>query len=118
MRFLTYILLFILPIFSYAKPVHLTDMRIWKPATDHVRLVFNLSDSVTHNIFSLKSPLRLVIDFKNTKLVKELVNIQASPLIQKIRNAPRYKNNLRMVLDLKVPVRTKSFLLKPQSTHK
>jgi N-acetylmuramoyl-L-alanine amidase len=114
MRFLIYFLLLILPISSLAKPVHLTDMRIWKPATHHVRLVFNLSDSVSHNIFSLKSPLRLVIDFKNTKLVKDLVNIQGSSLIQKIRNAPRHKNNLRIVLDLKMPVRTKSFLLKPQ----
>jgi N-acetylmuramoyl-L-alanine amidase len=113
-RFLTFFLLLTFSLSGLAKPVFLTDMQIWKPAELQIRLVFSLSARITHNIFSLSSPLRLVIDLKNTKLVNKLAHIPASPLIHNIRSASRHENDLRVVLDLNEPVRTKSFFLNPE----
>ncbi|OQY54175.1 MAG: hypothetical protein B6247_12535 [Candidatus Parabeggiatoa sp. nov. 2] len=118
MRLLTALSLLVLSFSCLAQPVQILDVRFWKPAHHHLRLVFELSAPVTHNIFTLKSPYRLVIDLKNTKLVKRLVRPPKSALVTNIRSAPRNQNNLRVVLDLKASVRTKSFLLKPDDTNK
>jgi N-acetylmuramoyl-L-alanine amidase len=118
MRLLTAFSILVLSFSCLAQPVQILDMRFWKPAHHHLRLVFELSAPVTHNIFTLKSPYRLVIDLKNTKLLKRLVRPSKSALVKNIRSAPRNLNNLRVVLDLKAPVRTKSFLLKPNDTNK
>ena len=118
MRLLTTFLLMTLSVSSLAKPVQLLEMRVWKPAHSNTRIVFDLSGQAIHNIFSLSSPDRLVIDLKNTVLTKKLISPPANhALVQKIRSAPRNKDDLRIVLDLKVPVRTKSFLLKPDESN-
>jgi len=118
MRLLTILLLFILSFASVAKPTQIVNMRVFKPALHQLRLVFSLSAPVSHNIFTLKYPNRLVIDFRNTKLVKKLRRAEVDALIIKnIRSAKRNKKDLRVVLDLNVPVRTKSFRLKPDGSN-
>jgi len=116
MRILTILFLLILPFTGLAKPAQIVNLEVIWSATHNMRLVFAISAPVTHNIFTLTSPHRLVIDLKNTKLVKKL-KLPVSALIKKIRNAPRYGKDLRIVLDLNVPVRSKSFLLQPDAKH-
>jgi N-acetylmuramoyl-L-alanine amidase len=119
MQLLILLLSFVLSFSCLAKPVYLLDIRVFQPTTYKTRLVF-LFDGVpvTHNIFTLKNPYRLVIDLKNTRLNQKTLPLPPDKsLVKKIRSARRHKKDLRMVLDLKVPVRTKSFLLKPDSLN-
>ncbi len=119
MRLLIFLLSFVLSFSCLAKPVYILDIRVFQPTMHKTRLVL-LFDGVpvTHNIFTLKNPHRLVIDLKNTRLnQKTLPLLPDKSLVKKIRSARRKKKDLRMVLDLKVPVRTKSFLLKPDSLN-
>jgi len=116
-RLLLFLFLFFNPVSILAKPITVIDLHFWKLTPLKTRLVFDLSAPVTHNMFTLKSPNRLVIDLKNTKLVKKLRRPKDSELVKNIRSAPRHKNDLRVVLDLKVPVRAKSFLRGSKGTN-
>jgi len=69
------------------------------------RLVFALDQSVKPTFFSLKSPDRIVLDFKNTRARNRLVlksknKASGKGVLKTIRQAVRDKNNLRVVLDL------------------
>lgn len=96
---------------------NIQDARLWN-APDHSRLVFDLSDSVTHKLMTLKSPDRVVVDIKNAKKSTRFdgFNFANSP-IKSIRSAARNGKDLRIVLDLKDRVKPKSFLLKPNDTY-
>ena len=86
-------------------------LRIWR-APDHTRLVFDLSAAVTHKVFPLTDPDRLVIDIENVILQADAstLDFTASP-ITSIRSGVHEKKNLRIVLDLKEAVQPRSFLL-------
>jgi len=133
MRLLIALLLLILPFFCLAFDVQvfarknlntenqsaqLFDIRVFKQQDNNMRLLLSLSAPVTHNIFTLNAPHRLVIDLKNTERVNNWEPSQASVLVKNIRSAPRNKHDLRVVFDLTAPVRTKSFLLKADGTNR
>lgn len=118
MRLLITLFLLALHFSSFAKPVQIFDMQFWKQASNNTRLVLELSAPVTYNIFTLKSPHRLVVDLKNTKLFQESGNSFVNhSLVKNIRALQRRKNDLRLILYLMAPARTKSFLLKPDATN-
>jgi N-acetylmuramoyl-L-alanine amidase len=88
-------------------------------APDHTRLVFDTSNQIEHALFTLKDPLRLVIDLKEAdrRFDPPALNSR-DPLIERIRVGNRNRGrDVRIVLDLKVPVRPKSFLLKPNPKY-
>ncbi|WP_374706524.1 N-acetylmuramoyl-L-alanine amidase [Marinobacter sp. F4206] len=91
--------------------------RIW-PAPDHTRLVLDTAGKVAHNVFSLQSPARLVIDLKNTELKANFdkLDLSDSP-IRRIRSAPRNGTDLRVVLDLKSDIKPRSFQLEPNEQY-
>jgi N-acetylmuramoyl-L-alanine amidase len=93
------------------------SVRIW-PAPDHTRLVLDTSGQVSHNIFSLTSPARLVIDLKNADLKTNFdsLDLSGSP-IRRIRSAPRNGSDLRVVLDLKSSIKPRSFQLEPNDQY-
>lgn len=117
MQLLSAFLLVMLSFSGLAKPVQVMDFHLGKPAQPQTRLVFELSAPVTHNIFTLNSPYRLVIDLKNTQWVNNPKRPDNHPLIKDIRTALRNKEDLRVVVDLNQPIHTKSFLLKPDNHH-
>ncbi len=87
-------------------------VRVWR-APDHTRVVFDLSNGVSHKIFSLKAPARLVIDIENTKNNAALASVDLSKTpIKRIRSATRDKSHLRFVFDLKDDISPRSFVLK------
>jgi len=92
-------------------------VRIW-PAPDHTRLVLDTAGKVEHNMFSLSSPSRLVIDLKNTTKRADFskVDLSGSP-INRIRSAPRNGTDLRVVLDLKTDIKPRSFVLEPNQQY-
>lgn len=101
---------FLTSINSYAANV--VDLRLWR-APDNTRIVFDLDGSIEHKVFTLRNPDRVVIDIPNATFkanVNEL-DLNQSP-IRHIRTATQNGNDLRVVLDLKKEVGTRSFFLK------
>ncbi|MFV1982933.1 MAG: N-acetylmuramoyl-L-alanine amidase [Thiohalomonadales bacterium] len=92
---------------------------MWQ-APDNTRLVFDLSNRVTHDLFTMKAPNRIVIDLKNTNLMTSLSTLKINgndSLLRGVRTAKRNKNDLRIVLDLKKAVQPKSFVLSPNKDY-
>ena len=95
----------------------LTGVRVSQTSDDHTRVVFDLSTNVEHNLFTLKSPQRIVIDLNDTRQSRALITgAQNTSLLKGIRSAKRDSGSLRVVLDLKDNVRPRSFTLKPDGT--
>ncbi len=117
MRFFTFLSILCFFPNVFAIKTQITDVQLWQEAQYDVRLMFELSQPVQHKLFTLSSPHRLVIDLKNTKLATKLSSLSGS-VIKKIRSAPRNRTDLRVVLDLKHPVRAKSMILKPVNRYK
>jgi len=100
-----------------AKSVEIQGARLWN-APDHTRLVFDISRSVEHRLFTLENPSRLVIDFEDASLKKKLDPAKfTSRHIKTLRYAPQPGGKLRVVLDLAHPVRPRSFLLRPSGDY-
>ncbi len=93
------------------------SLRLWS-APDHTRLVFDISNSVQHRIFTLRSPDRLVIDFTDAKLNTSLAGFSGKDrFVQNIRSGARGGNDLRIVLDLKSKIDPKIFALSPNREY-
>ena len=91
------------------------DIRIW---SEHgkTRVVLDLSQPVEHNIFTLRSPDRLVIDLKDSRLAAALTQLpHGAGSVRSIRSAVRADGQLRVVLDLNQDVRSRSFTVSPNS---
>jgi len=116
MRFVGVILL-LLATGVVAAPVQVQNLRMWQ-APDETRLVFDVSRPVQHNVFTLSSPARVVIDLSHASLPKALSQPKPDDdVLAEIRSAVRPNGDLRVVLDLKRPVRPKSFLLRPNRQY-
>ena len=93
----------------------LDSLRVWR-APDNTRVVFDLSGSVTYQLFVLENPNRLVVDVSDSKNKSSLTQDafkEKKSLIKRIRSATRNGKDLRLVFDLNAEVKPRSFLLKP-----
>ncbi|WDE08198.1 N-acetylmuramoyl-L-alanine amidase [Thalassomonas viridans] len=79
----------------------INGIRIW-PAPESTRVVFDLSKKPDYKYFSLSSPQRLVIDFKDSRSLISFQNIiKDDRRIKRIRKSkPKNKNSTRIVLEL------------------
>ena len=108
----TVVLLINLAWSQLATASQVSGVRFWQDP-EKTRLVFDVSDAVDYQLFTLKNPHRLVVDIKNAELLAKLSEIEApDQLVSQIR-ASKKTDKLRLVLDLKKSVSTKHFLLKP-----
>lgn len=111
------IFLLLLPLSLPAQEIEVSGARIW-PAPDQTRLVIDTSAAAAHKIFSLDNPHRLVIDITNARLSGKLPTVSADdPLLLGLRSGAYKEGALRVVLDLKQPVRSKSFVLAPNEQY-
>ena len=96
---------------------HIKGMRMWN-APDHTRLVFDVDKKVEHRLFVLHDPERLVIDFAQSSLKKspDLTQFK-SRHVKSMRYAKQSDGKFRVVLDLHLAVRPKSFMLNPNSQY-
>ena len=93
------------------------NVRIWAE-NDKTRVVLDLSQSVAHNIFTLRGPDRLVIDLKDGRLAKSLTALpNGTGAVTSIRSAIRADGQLRVVLDLSAGVRSRSFTTGPNAKY-
>lgn len=92
------------------------NVHVTKVSAEQSRVIFEVSAPVAHNIFTLDSPQRLVIDLKNVELQGNITEVAGDhSLFKEVRTAPRGGNDWRFVFDLKINVRTKSYLAKPST---
>ena len=88
-------------------------MRMFDAST-HTRVVFDLSAPVSYNLFSLRRPERVVLDFQGVRFKAELENgFRRNRRIAGIRQAKRGDERYRVVFDLVGQERARSFLLGP-----
>lgn len=93
------------------------NVRMW-PAPDRTRIVFDVDGPLEHTLFVLNSPARVVVDLRDTALSSEIDRpTDADKLLERIRHASRNHRDLRVVFDLRKPVRPRSFLLKPNKQY-
>lgn len=92
------------------------NVRMWL-APDNTRLVFDLTGPVSHKIFSLDNPDRLVLDISDVSVKTRLskLNLKGSP-IKQLRTSMN-NQDLRIVLDLNQQIRPRSFDLKPNDQY-
>lgn len=79
------------------------------------RIVLDLSDRVSYQVFTLSSPDRVVIDIADTSLAVNLKeeDFRQGP-IRGIRSGTRKGDDLRLVMDVVQRVEPKAFLLEPK----
>ncbi|MGR9116291.1 MAG: N-acetylmuramoyl-L-alanine amidase, partial [Gammaproteobacteria bacterium] len=103
----------LLTVSAYGQPTNVKSLRHWI-ASDHSRMVFDLSSTPSHKVFLLENPARLVVDFANARLEGKLTQpVSDHPLVSRVRSAPRNKTDLRVVIDLKHMGSPKIFALAP-----
>ncbi|MCP5018286.1 MAG: AMIN domain-containing protein [Ketobacter sp.] len=95
----------------------ISSVRVWN-APDNTRIVFDLTGPVSHHLFTLEAPNRVVIDIPNADKSKalDLVDFKGGPLVN-VRSAAQSNGDLRVVLDLDRKLNPKSFLLKPSEQY-
>lgn len=109
------VLMLLTPVLQAAEKI--SSVRVWN-APDHTRIVFDLSGPVTHHLFTLDAPDRVVIDIPNAQKTRalDLVDFKGGPLVN-VRSAAQSNGDLRVVLDLDRKLNPKSFLLKPSEQY-
>lgn len=95
----------------------ISSVRVWN-APDNTRIVFDLTGPVSHHLFTLDNPNRVVIDIPSAAKTQalDLVDFKGGPLVN-VRSAPQGNGDLRIVLDLDRKLNPKSFLLKPSDQY-
>ncbi|MCZ6665480.1 MAG: N-acetylmuramoyl-L-alanine amidase [Gammaproteobacteria bacterium] len=115
MRKLTF-LLFAL-VFRPIEAAEIKDVRMWA-APERTRVVFDLTEAVDYQVFTIRNPDRVVIDFKQTRSPSGLrLPIKNTARLKRLRYARRGETGLRVVLDLKKPVNVRDSLLAPNQQY-
>jgi N-acetylmuramoyl-L-alanine amidase len=96
----------------------LRDLRLWE-GPESTRVVFDLSAAVTHNLFTLENPDRVVIDVSGLSkgATSVIDHAAAKGLVKRVRSGPRDDGSVRVVLDMSEAVTPKSFLLEPNEEY-
>ncbi len=104
---------------TYASAANtIKNVRVW-PAPENTRVVFDLSQKPDFKYFSLTSPNRLVIDFKNSKNIAALKSaLKKDKRVTKIRSSgSKKKGTTRLVLELAESYRVSVFPLAPAGQY-
>lgn len=110
------------PAFAKGRAASIKSVSLKKPNGNQgaqQKLVFELDKSVRHSFFALHSPERIVLDLRNTKessALKVARLVKDSALVKNVRQAPRNKNDLRVVFDLTREAKAKTSVRKEKSS--
>lgn len=98
---------------SFARAATVENIRVWDE-DGRTRIVLDLSAPVSHNIFTLRGPDRLVVDLEHSALADSLKSLpDGRGTVVAIRTGKRADGELRVVLDLNASVRSRSFTAGP-----
>ena len=102
---------------GWAQALQLAATRLW-PSPDYTRITLEAPQPVPHKYFSLSNPDRLVIDLEGVEAGAGLDALSGQltpddPYIAAIRVGLNRPGVMRLVLDLKAPVKPSVFQLQP-----
>ncbi len=101
---------------SAGEDVRLKNIRVWA-APDNTRVVIDLTSPANHKLQILSKPDRVVIDLQNTKALAQLPQPELrNGYVHDLRRG-QHKGFLRIVLDLTMQAKAKSFLLPPNELY-
>lgn len=91
--------------------------RVW-PAEEYTRLTLESNAQIAYNIFTVGTPARLVLDLEDVEFNATLEQLPAKispsdPYVSGVRIGRFKPGVVRLVLDLKAPVKPQVFVLKP-----
>ena len=104
------------PAAAGAESAEVRDIRSFAGPTT-TRVVFDLDRAVTHTLFTLAQPDRVVIDLRATRMGAGIAKVNSGGALDGLRYAPRRGRDLRVVLDLNHAVKPRSFPLAPNAQH-
>lgn len=111
------VFLLILLVSNGADAAAIENLRAWH-APDQTRLVFDITEPVPYEVFTMTAPDRVVIDLRGAEARQGLVlPAQPNPRVQGLRYARRGAGDLRVVIDLHAPVTLRKALLPPQAPY-
>jgi N-acetylmuramoyl-L-alanine amidase len=84
---------------------------------ESTRIVLDLDQAVSHRLFTLTDPSRLVIDLPDTAASSALRLPVPKGRVRSVRTGARPDGALRVVLDLTGPAESSSFLLAPDGEY-
>jgi len=97
----------------HAGPAQIKDVRI-ATQDGKTRVAVDLTQRAEHKIFMLSNPHRIVIDIMPGRIERSALPLpQGAGSVQRIRSANREDGTVRIVLDMAVPAKPRSFLLAP-----
>lgn len=102
---------------SYAQAQsNISAIRV-SPLNDSTRIVVDVSQQTNFSYFTLQSPDRLVVDFKDTNRKFNFGTVDnSSPLIKKMRHStPKLASDMRMVIELNKAITSQLFSLAPSA---
>ncbi len=102
---------------GWAQALQLSATRLW-PSPDYTRITLEAAQPVVHKYFTLSNPERLVIDLEGVEAGAALDALAGQltaedPYIGAIRVGKNRPGVMRLVLDLKTPVKPSVFPLQP-----
>ncbi|NLR75034.1 N-acetylmuramoyl-L-alanine amidase [Leeia aquatica] len=102
---------------SQAAATALLSVRVW-PAGDYTRVTLESSQPLDYKSFSVKDPERLVLDINGVDLGGPLQQLagkvnDGDPYIKLLRAGNNKPGTVRLVFELKVPVKPQVFTLAP-----
>jgi N-acetylmuramoyl-L-alanine amidase len=98
-------------------PVQISSARVW-PSPDYTRITLEAPGAITHKVFSLNNPDRLVVDLEGVDITATLAGLTDKisgddPYVQSVRIGRFKPGVVRLVLDLKAEVKPQVFTLAP-----
>lgn len=99
-----------------------SSVRIW-PAADYTRLTFESDAAITHKLFTLDNPDRVVLDLEEVESQPALTALgdkigAADPYVKSVRVGRFKPGTLRLVFDLKTAVKPQAFVLAPVGEYR
>lgn len=111
------IVLSLFPLLAAQAATEVEDIRVWSE-NGRTRVVLDLSEPSKHTIFTLRGPDRLVVDLSNGRLAQKFKKVpSAAGAVRAIRTGLRANGQLRVVLDLRESVRSRSFAAGPNERY-
>lgn len=105
-------LISMLSVACWADSAQLFEITMEQQTQHQASLTLHLTAPVIHNVFTLTQPHRLVIDLNTTRLKnKAVLSLGNNGLLENVRSGARNDDGLRVVFDLKTPVKFQSALL-------
>lgn len=107
----------ILPCLPAGAATEIVSARLW-PAQEYTRLTLESQSPITHNVFTIGGPDRLVLDLEDAESNATVESLPSKispddPYVSGIRIGRFKPGTIRLVLDLKTQVKPQTFVLQP-----